>query len=266
MKEYRIEQNKSSIFIPTSTADPDELNAIRAHSTWSWELAPVIAQSWDHKQKGLGFVIRAKDWSTQPTAVAFTIDGKVTMVETSQWHDSEKGGVYTLIDREDLERAVANSQNLSITVFAGEPLTGTYHSADLVVFKSVTEMYSNGTFSGGTPTDLTPSPVETQAQKPSPTTANGKVDRKDYLQSKVQEVSSMCHDQIIATAKDPTSVQFLGDYSYAFGRALTRNWIFVSFPIMGRNSYGAVLRHTMTCSVSCPPGKPCVFQSLDDEH
>jgi len=111
---------------------------------------------------------------------------------------------------------------------------------------------------------VTSKPGESASTSPAPA-PKGKIDRKEYLASKVPDAATMCHQQILATAKDPTSVQFADKYSYAFGRAITRNWIFITWNIMGRNTFGAVLKHEITCSVSCPPGKECSFINLEDQ-
>jgi hypothetical protein len=92
-----------------------------------------------------------------------------------------------------------------------------------------------------------------------------KPSRADYLQSKVSDATAMCRDQILASAKDPSSIQFPEKYAYGFGQALTRNWIFIYADIMGRNTYGAVLKHSMTCTISCKQGKPCSWVSLTDQ-
>lgn len=91
-----------------------------------------------------------------------------------------------------------------------------------------------------------------------------KTDRGAYLRSKVDDAAAMCREQIAATAKDPSSVQFAERYSFGFGSALTRNWIFINWEIMGRNTYGAVLRHRMSCTVSCKQGKACTWVGIED--
>jgi hypothetical protein len=91
-----------------------------------------------------------------------------------------------------------------------------------------------------------------------------KVDRADFLKTKVDEAAAMCKSQIVATAKDPTSIQFAENYTYGFGRVVTRNWIFIGWEIMGRNTYGAVLRHSMTCTVSCTQEKGCSWIGLEE--
>jgi hypothetical protein len=92
-----------------------------------------------------------------------------------------------------------------------------------------------------------------------------KVTHQEYLQSKVVDAATMCRDQITATAKDPTSLQFADRYSYGFGKAFTKNWIFIYWDIMGRNTYGAVLKHQITCTVSCKEEKACSWVEMKDE-
>jgi hypothetical protein len=84
----------------------------------------------------------------------------------------------------------------------------------------------------------------------------------EFMNSKVPEVAGACHDAIINSAKDPTSVQFLGPYTASSGTGFNRNQMFINYEIMGRNTYGAVLRHLMTCIANCNQAKgecPVVF-------
>jgi hypothetical protein len=284
IKERRVDEQKISIFAPVNSADSFELNALRARNKYSWVVAPIIAQTWDKKVKGLGLFLRVTDQTVTPTAVVIVVDGKTTMIPVQKWEKDPEGGENTLIDREDLVRSIAAAQNVSITVFGDDPLTAIYHSENLSIFRSMVSMYDTDTFNvkpikasqpaviadmvGTTvkPTsqkvlDSPPSTAEPVVQAAPPT----KLSRAEYLQRKVDEAAAMCREQIIATAKDPSSVQFADKYSYGFGRVISRNWIFISWSIMGRNTYGAVLRHTMTCTVSCIQGKACTWVNLEDE-
>ena len=108
-------------------------------------------------------------------------------------------------------------------------------------------------------------PVPAADQQVVPTPApSGKLSRTDFLQSRVDAAAQMCKSAIVATAKDPSSVQFDDKYAYGFGAVLTRNWIIIDWGIRGRNTYGAVLRHTMECKVSCIQGKACTFVDLTE--
>jgi hypothetical protein len=96
-------------------------------------------------------------------------------------------------------------------------------------------------------------------------TAEDKKAREAFLESKVPEAQTLCHDQIVNTAKDPDSVKFLDGERYTIGlRMLSNNTINFSVPIMGRNTYGAVLRHEMWCTVYCTAEKGCSLRSLNE--
>src|ERR1700722_12047326 len=82
-------------------------------------------------------------------------------------------------------------------------------------------------------------------------------DKHEFLQSKVDEAANMCRQNITDTAKDPTTLQFAEKYNYGFGRVVTRNWIFIYWDVMGKNTYGALLKHSITCTVSCTQKKGC---------
>jgi hypothetical protein len=92
-----------------------------------------------------------------------------------------------------------------------------------------------------------------------------KLSRADYLQSKIQEAARLCHENIVATAKDPGSLQFTDSADVSFGRVVFRDSIYVTLSIMGRNTYGAVLRHSITCRVVCQQGHACSLQESRDD-
>ena len=96
------------------------------------------------------------------------------------------------------------------------------------------------------------------------TTLNAKPKQSDYLEGKKDDAALICREQIVATAKDPSSLQFEDKYTYGFGNALTKNWIYITWNSMGKNTYGAVLRHVITCTVSCKQDKPCSFVEMKD--
>ena len=91
----------------------------------------------------------------------------------------------------------------------------------------------------------------TQETSAAPTSRDG------FLHSKVEEVRHTCKDAILAVSKDPDAVKFLDEGNYEFGRGLMRNDIVFVFETMGRNSYGAVLRHTISCTVTCKEKGGC---------
>lgn len=89
-------------------------------------------------------------------------------------------------------------------------------------------------------------------------------DRREYLQSQVDMLVGACKQYIVGTAKDPSSVQFPSNYNYGFGHGLTRNWVLINIDAMGRNTFGAVLRHSMTCTYTCNQSKGCKLVSFTD--
>lgn len=96
--------------------------------------------------------------------------------------------------------------------------------------------------------------------------AGDKIRREDYLRSKAQDAVGICKQQILATAKDPSSIQLPEQVAVYFGTGLMRNDIYVQADVMGRNTYGAVLRHQITCTIVCKQSKGgCYFESLEDQ-
>ncbi len=274
LMEQRVEALKATTYLPMDPAK-GAVAALRSKSTFYWAITPIIIQTWDMKVKALGLALRVTDLTTPPASVVFIIDGKPTMIQPTDWGTDEGGGQASIIEREDLVRSIATAKTVSITVFGTAPLTGTFQSSDLLFFQSLVSMYDAGTFvspqlgdekSASVPTPQTAPTSTAPIVAPStPATPSGKLSRTDFLKSKVPEAATMCHDWIVATAKDPSSLQFADDYDYGFGRVISRNWIFITWSIMGRNTYGAVLHHTMTCTISCTQGKACTRNELQDE-
>lgn len=87
----------------------------------------------------------------------------------------------------------------------------------------------------------------------------------DYRLARLDEAFMQCHDAVMASAKDPTSITFDPTYDYGLGRVLTKNDVFIYVKTWGRNSYGAVLRHSVTCTVECKKDKPCKIADVQDD-
>ena len=92
-----------------------------------------------------------------------------------------------------------------------------------------------------------------------------KMSRTDYLESKAHEAALLCESYIIATAKDPDSIKMPERYTHNLGGGLLHNEIYIYMDVMGRNTYGAVLRHSMICTVNCKQGKGCSVTKLEDQ-
>lgn len=273
LMQQRVDSNKVTMYFPMNAAR-GEIAALRTQGTYYWAISPVIVQPWDKQNRGLALVLRITGQETPPSSIVIIVDGKSTMLEPTVWAPDQGGGQATIIDRVDLVRGIASATTVSVTVFGATPLTGTYQVGDLAFFKSLVAMYDAGTYLAPDLSVASTTPaVQTPAAAMAPTPPKpvdappipAKHTREQYLQTKVDDAAAICRQQIVEGAKDPTSVQFSDKYSYAFGRVLTRNWISITWVIMGRNTYGAVLQHTMTCNVSCIEGKACEPRDLMDE-
>jgi hypothetical protein len=106
--------------------------------------------------------------------------------------------------------------------------------------------------------------VPSSTQTPVATGAPAKQSRDEFLESMLDGARERCMRAIVATAKDPDSVKFLDDGGGAPGRALMRNHLLFDFEIMGRNTYGAVLRHTLHCDVPCKINVGCYDPLLSE--
>jgi hypothetical protein len=277
LKEQRADEQKSSIFYPLSSTNPDVPAALRAKGTYSWFMMPVIAQAWDKHLKSLGLVLKVTDQTSPPTAVVFIVDEKPTMIPAQKWDEYPGGGLFTSIEREDIVRSIATARKVTVTVFGNSPLSATYTSGDLSLFRSVVTMYDSATFNISQPSVVNPAtdsvtqpasaPITSTAAPSTPSASLSRIipsarsSRTEYLQSKVSEATAMCREQIIATAKDPSSVKFDDNPSYVLENG-HKDWISIMWGIMGRNTYGAVLRHSMTCFVSCKAGSACTMMGV----
>lgn len=271
LREKPVATEKESIFQPISATSADGILSIRASGSYKWNVTPIIGQKWNGSEKSLVLAIEVVGENLQPSTAVFVIDGKTVVIPSSDWQVDSRGHLVAWIKNEGLVRSLAKAEEVSITVFAPGPLTNSFHAGDLGVFRSMVQIYDAKAMHpseaeehpvsdlGKAPVTLITPPSEKRHKQTS-------ADRGTFLESKVEEAASICHDEIINNSKDPFSVEFLGDYSYAFGRTiLFRNWIFVYWETMGRNTYGAVLRHSMTCTVSCTQDKGCTWINLDDK-
>jgi hypothetical protein len=96
--------------------------------------------------------------------------------------------------------------------------------------------------------------------------AANKDQRAAFLATEGPGLISRCKDKVMDTAKNPQSIQYLGGDSYEYARFPLRNNILVHVPMMGMNSYGAVLRHYVTCSFSCKIGEGCSLADVSSEE
>lgn len=272
LNEHRIDDEKASMFVPVDLSAEDGIRGLRAHGAYSWVVTPVIAQTWDKKTKSIALAIEARGLKSSTSTIVIIVDGKPATFSDLNWEIDSRGAPCVFIEREDLIRTMATAQNVSIAVFGDSSVAGVFHPADLSYIQAVVSMYDANNINSLSPSAQAVFDAITGKMKGNSSTVAAlapskpiKPDHNLYIESRLNEAQSMCHDQIIATAKDPYSVEFLGDYRYSSGRSIFKNWIFIYWDIMGKNTYGAVLRHSMTCTLSCPPGKACSLIGFDDQ-
>jgi hypothetical protein len=286
--EIPLPQDRTSMFSAIDVTSPDGLAALRGEGIFSWTLAPVVFQSWDGFEKHLVLAAEIIGSDNAPKSISILLDGKTVALGSSDWTKDSRQNLAAVYPREDLVRAIASASKVQISFLGDTTVSADFDAPALELFRRVISAADGGPIVGvslseerlimGITKNSNPSDIQKQqriSMKGPPVTPvplippkpekPTKVDRHTYLLSKVPEAAQICHDGIISGSKDPYSVEFLGDYTYSFGRTLWRNWIWVSWETMGRNTYGAVLRHGMTCGVSCPPDEQCSLVSMDDD-
>jgi len=279
LKETRSEALHLSLFTPPIDHDLPNLAPLRASGQYSWIVMPAIAENWQTKKTELGLLVRVLGPASPPSGVVFVVDGTTTLVDGQRWEKAGSGAWVMVLGRQDLVRSVSKARQVSITVLGSPPLEAHFDQSSLTVFPQMVGMFEHNNFRGNAPesgptqlpptTPVIPTPAEppagnsataNEARKPNASENN----RKDDLRTRVEEAAGMCRNHIMAGAKDPDSIVFANDYSYHLGSVLTRNWITINWEIVGRNTFGAVLRHRVTCIVSCAPKKTCTWMSMGD--
>ena len=86
------------------------------------------------------------------------------------------------------------------------------------------------------------------------------------ITTRTDEAKKACVSYLIANAKDPSSIKLDDEMAPHYGARLSRNHIGFDMTGYGRNTFGAVLRHTWYCYVSCKEGKPCEISDLSEHQ
>lgn len=86
--------------------------------------------------------------------------------------------------------------------------------------------------------------------------------QRNYVKSQIPTVTGLCRNIIRVSAKDPDSLRFLTDFAVVeYGKSSMS----IAYSVMGRNTYGAVLKHRMICNFSCSEKKGgCKLHDLED--
>jgi hypothetical protein len=264
LKETRIDTLRRSIFTPPIDPDSPGLAPLRAQGAYSWLVMPAIAQDWQTKKAELGLLVRVLGPPTPPSGLVLVVDGTTTLISEQGWQKGNSGGWVLAFGRQELVRSIASAKQVTITVLGSPPLEGRFQAGDLNVFPAVVGIFDHNSFQAGAPATSSPSatasPISGILETPNSKTSKN----SDYLQTRVGEAATMCHDNIVSSAKDPAALVMADTYGYRFGSVLTKNWIFIDWEIMGRNTFGAVLKHSIGCIVECAPGKACKWMSMAD--
>lgn len=248
----------ASIYSPTLDYDTPGMPALRAKGAYSWVVVPAIAFQAQTDRKELAMIVRVQGLPSPPDGVVFVVDGKTRLVSGKNWILAKSGGWVSAVQGEELTRAIGTAHDLSITVLGSPPLEARFQNRDLAAFRAVASKYDNNTFQTGAPNVPPPGSVPAQGETSKP---SGKQGRMEYLNTRADEAAGLCRSHLMAGAKDPDSIQLTDKYGF---RDLGHDQIFLTFEFMGRNTYGAVLRHQMGCIASCPKDKPCRFLNMAD--
>jgi len=86
---------------------------------------------------------------------------------------------------------------------------------------------------------------------------------KQDLSTRTNDAALSCIQYLHDNAKDPESIQIdETSFTNSLGFGLSRNHIFINFTGMGRNTYGAVLKHNWECDTVCKQGQNCQVQDF----
>lgn len=77
------------------------------------------------------------------------------------------------------------------------------------------------------------------------------------ITTRADEGILLCGKFIVDNAKDPDSIKIDDRVGYTPGKVIMHNHLFVVLTGMGRNTYGAVLKHRWGCDEVCKQDKPC---------
>ncbi|MDR3723286.1 MAG: hypothetical protein P4K83_02200 [Terracidiphilus sp.] len=132
---------KNSIFQPISATSTDGIQSIRASGTFQWNITPIIGKMWNGPEKSLMLAVEVVGSNLQPSTAVFVIDGKTFVTQSANWQVDSRGNLVTMLEKEGLVRNLAKAENVSVTVFAPNPLTATFRGNDLAVFRSMVQAF-----------------------------------------------------------------------------------------------------------------------------
>lgn len=145
LRERPNATTKISLFQPVSATSADGILSLQATGSYKWNITPVIAQKWDGSGKSLLLAIEVVGNNIQPSTAVFVIDGKTFVMQSADWRVDSRGNLAAVFEKEGLVRNLAKAEEVSVTVFAPDPLTTLFHASDLAVFRSMVQIYdTNG--------------------------------------------------------------------------------------------------------------------------
>lgn len=134
---------RESIFQPTSATSADGLLSIRAAGAYAWNITPIIGVKWDGSAKSLLLAVEVIGQNLTPSTAVFVIDGKTFVAQSAEWQVDSRGNLVAFMDKPGLVRNLAAAHEASVTVFAPAPLSASFRTEDLGVFRAVAEMYDS---------------------------------------------------------------------------------------------------------------------------
>lgn len=141
LRERPDATTRISLFQPISATSTDGIMALRAAGSFRWNITPIIGKAWDGPGKSLMLAVEVVGTNLQPSTAVFVIDGRTFVAQSGDWRVDTRGNLVALFEKEGIVRDIAKSENVSITVFAPDALTASFHADDLAVFRSMVETY-----------------------------------------------------------------------------------------------------------------------------